>query len=52
MTYKQWLTEIDDLLWGSVGAGIDDLPDCCYLAWYEAGIDPVEATERVKQGAL
>ena len=42
MNYEEWYTEVDRVVIGIAGVGIDDLPDgCSWDAWHD-GTSPVE----------
>jgi len=46
MTFEQWKNEVDKNISAICGMVSDDLPDCCYLDWYQDGVKPASAAKR------
>lgn len=49
--FDTWLARIDGHLAKVCGMGHDDLPDCPYRDWFEAGVTPYVAAKRVIRNA-
>jgi hypothetical protein len=47
----EWKQEADNLCNKNFGLSLDDLPDCCYMDWYEEGITPARAVLRAMKNA-
>jgi len=45
-TFEQWMKSVDAILVNSIGISSADLPDCCYLDWYDDGISAKSAARR------
>lgn len=50
MTFKQWMQEVDDIVWATVGCSIYDLADAPFLDWYEDKVTPRIAAARAIAG--
>jgi len=46
MTFEQWKNEVNKNISAICGMVSDDLPDCCYLDWYQDGVKPASAAKR------
>lgn len=45
--YKTWLKKVDSIVIKKCGMSIHDLPDCCFMDWYENDVEPAEAADMV-----
>jgi hypothetical protein len=45
-TYDAWVQRVDAIAWVMCGFGVRDLADCPYRAWYDDGVEPLEAAKR------
>ena len=41
--FDLWIQNVDSLIVGTVGIGIDDLPDAPYRAWFDQQMRPSDA---------
>jgi len=49
-SFPSWCAQVDKRISDLCGLGLDDLPDCLYRDWYDAGVSPASAARRaVKQ---
>jgi hypothetical protein len=49
LTFDQWIQKINKLLILEIGLTTDDLPDMCYMDFYESGTSPEEMIEEIKE---
>lgn len=50
MTFEQWMSLVNQNVEGQIGLSTSDLPDCCYMEWYEEGKSPAAAARKaIKQ---
>lgn len=50
-TFEQWKKEVDAHIIAKCGLSSDDLPDCCYMQWYEDHVSPKVAASRAIRNA-
>lgn len=50
-TFEQWFKEVDAEINRRVYLGADDLPDCPYRDWFEAGVTVKGAASRAVKRA-
>jgi hypothetical protein len=48
LTFEQWMEKINSWLIIEIGLTTDDLPDMCYIDFYESGTSPREMIEEIK----
>lgn len=47
MTFRKWLDACDDIITASLGVGREDLIDCTWRDWFDAGLTPDEACSEI-----
>lgn len=52
MEFQAWIDKVDSLVSGSLGLGLDDLPDCCYADWHEDGVSARDAARMALAAAF
>jgi hypothetical protein len=46
-TFDEWMLAVDAAVWHlTEGLSVYDLPDVCFMDWYEGGTSPVTAAKR------
>jgi len=46
-SFEEWMAAVDALIsYALAGLNSSDLPDCCYLDWYDDGVTPKGAAKR------
>jgi len=50
-TFEQWLHSVNEHLTALCGMDYRDLPDCCYMDWYEAKMSPKAAAKKAIKNA-
>ena len=46
VTFGQWFLAVDRLVYKMTGCSVHDLPDECFMDWYQAGVRPFTAAKR------
>lgn len=49
MTFKQWMTKVNEIVEDKVGLDTMSLPDVAFYDWYEAEMTPREAVEQLAE---
>ena len=50
-SFEDWMREVDRIIQARIGLSYNDLPDCCYMDWYEDGVTPKGAAGRALRNA-
>lgn len=50
MSFEQWMTKVDDLVWSKVGCSVHDLPDAPFRDWYEDEMSAKRAANKAIKG--
>lgn len=51
-TFEQWMQDVNAAIAAIIGGlTSDDLPDCCYRAWYENGVTAKTAAKAAIKNA-
>ena len=50
-SFKLWLANVDACCARICGLSIHDLPDCCFMDWFEDGVTPTSAARRAIRNA-
>jgi hypothetical protein len=51
LSFAVWMAQVDSILDEKTGLSYRDLPDCCYMDWYEDGVSPRSAACRAMRAA-
>lgn len=46
MSFQQWMNKVNQIINAKIGLDSGDLPDCCYLDWYNDGMTAASAATR------
>jgi hypothetical protein len=46
LTFEEWKQQVNRWVWQYAGLSLNDLPDCCYADWYDAGTATMLAARR------
>jgi hypothetical protein len=52
LSFEAWEKEVNRWIEIRSGMSLDDLPDCCYYDWYEAGMNPKRAAKKAIRNAM
>ncbi len=47
MLFDQWMESVDVGIQEAIGVSYKDLPDQCYRAWYDDGLEPADAVQSI-----
>lgn len=50
-SFDEWFKRVDRFVSRNFGVGLDDLPDCDYLSWYDDRLRPIHAANKALKNA-
>jgi hypothetical protein len=46
-----WFRAVDAIVLAKAGVSVNDLPDCCFIDWFDDGVSPKAAAARALKSA-
>jgi hypothetical protein len=50
-SFDMWFRAVDAIVLAKAGVSVNDLPDCCFIDWFDDGMKPAAAAARALKSA-